>query len=336
MIVRESVPLSTLTTFTIGGTAAYVIDCESESDIRDALAFAKERSLPWYLLGDGSNVLAPDAGYAGVIIRPRLTRLSFDEPESATTAIVEAGVPWDVFVSEACARNLWGIENLAGIPGTVGAAPIQNIGAYGTDVSESIEWVEALDPVTGDVERIAKDACAFGYRDSRFKRTPGLVILRVAFLLHADGAPRTGYADLARAEAAGTPLNTPSDIATAVRSIRARKFPDLSHEGTAGSFFKNPFITSAAFAALKDKYPELPGFPSGNSVKVPLAWILDHILALKGFRSGKARLFEAQPLVIAADRGASAHEVETLARDVASRVHDATGITLEWEVRALA
>ncbi|HVX90794.1 MAG TPA: UDP-N-acetylmuramate dehydrogenase [Candidatus Paceibacterota bacterium] len=336
MTTRESVSLASLTTFRIGGPAAYVVDCESESDVRDAIAFAREHALPFVVLGGGSNVLAPDDGYAGVVIRPHLTRLSFDERDDGVLAIAEAGVPWDAFVREACMRSLWGVENLAGIPGSVGAAPIQNIGAYGAEVAETVEWVEVLDPETGDVTRVSNADCAFGYRDSRFKRNPGTIILRVAFLLKKDGAPRIGYADLARAQEQGTPLTTPSEIAAAVRAIRAKKFPDLSHEGTAGSFFKNPHITAEAFAALKERYPELPGFPSGALVKVPLAWILDRVLNLRGFTHGNARLYEAQPLVLATTFGARAEEVRALAALVNARVKETTGIELEWEVRELA
>jgi UDP-N-acetylmuramate dehydrogenase len=335
MTIRESIPFPALATFKTGGVAAYVVDCESESDVRDALAFAAERNLPWYVLGGGSNILPPDEGYAGVIIRPRLPRLSFTESEAGITAVAEAGVVWDEFVSEACARGLWGVENLAGIPGLVGGAPIQNIGAYGADVSQTIEWVEALDPATGEVKRFSNEECAFGYRDSRFKRTPGFIILRAAVRLSADPAPRLGYADLARLRDAGEPLETPAEIAAAVRAIRARKFPDLSREGTAGSFFKNPHIPSGAYAALKEKYPELPGFPAGETVKVPLAWILDRVLNLRGFREGRARLFEAQPLVIAADAGATSGEVMALAERVAEKVKEATNIELEWEVRVM-
>jgi len=336
MITREQVPLSILTTFKTGGVAAYVIDCESESDVRDALTFAREKGLPYAVLGDGSNVLAPDAGYPGVIIRPMLTRLSFDEFDDGVRAIAEAGVSWDAFVHEACARELWGVENLAGIPGTVGAAPIQNIGAYGADASETIEWVEALDPESGVVERIVNGDCAFGYRDSRFKRNPGMIILRVAFLLHADGAPRVSYADLARAKEAGVPLTTPGEIANAVRTIRSKKFPDLAKEGTAGSFFKNPHISATAFAELKARYPELPGFPSGDIVKVSIAWILDRVLSMRGFSQGNVRLFEAQPLVITASAGATSEDVRALAALVTARVKEATNIELEWEVRQLA
>jgi UDP-N-acetylmuramate dehydrogenase len=270
MIIRESVPLSTLTTFKIGGNARYAIDCENESDIRMALAFAREHSLPWYPLGEGSNVLAPDAKYDGVIIRLRMSRLSDSAESDGQLVVAEAGLSWDALVEHASAREWWGIENLAGIPGTVGGAPIQNIGAYGTELADTLTWVEALNPETEEIERFSKTACEFRYRDSRFKRHPELIIVRVALTLTPTGTPRLTYADLKRLVEAGEQLDTPARIASAVRKIRSRKFPDLREEGTAGSFFKNPVVSEEAYAELLTRYPDLPGFPAEGGIKVSL------------------------------------------------------------------
>lgn len=334
MMVREQVPLSDLTTFRIGGPAQYLIDCETESDIREALLFAKEKQLPWRVIGAGSNILAADQGYAGVLIRPQMDRRSVTDEGDTVLVVAEAGMLWDALVAAAVESGLWGIENLAGIPGTVGAAPIQNIGAYGTELAHTLEWVEAIDPESAGVVRLGNEACAFGYRDSRFKREP-FIIIRIALRLAKQGAPLLTYTDLARSVAAGEAPSTPLEVATLVRSIRARKFPDLQKEGTAGSFFKNPIIAESAYAVLKQRYPEMPGFPGKAGVKIPLAWILDRVLALRGVSDGPVRLFEAQPLVIVAHAGATAETVTKLARDVAARVKEATQIELEWEVRTL-
>jgi len=334
MTVRESVPLSALTTFKIGGNASYVIECADDADIREALAFAEEKKLPWCLLGQGSNLLASDGGYDGVVIRPLASGISITEDETGALVVADAGYPWDELVREACERNLWGIENLAGIPGTAGAAPVQNIGAYGTELADTLLWVEAMNPESGESLRIPKEACAFGYRDSRFKHE-NLIILRIALHLSKTPAPNLSYKDLAALAASGASLDTPAKVADAVRGIRAKKFPDLAEWGTAGSFFKNPVIPVREFEKLKERYPELPGFPGSDGVKVPLAWILDRLLSLRGFSGRKTKLFEAQPLVVVAEKGASAQDVENIAGDVAARVKDATGIELEWEVRAL-
>lgn len=335
MTVRERVPLSSLTTLRAGGPAAFVADCASEEELAAAFAFANERGLAWYALGDGSNVLAADEGYEGLVVRPRLTELSFEQAEKGVRAIAGAGVSWDGFVREAASRGLWGVENLAGIPGTVGAAPVQNIGAYGAELADTLEFVDAYDADRGSVFRFSAKECELGYRDSRFKKERGLVIVRAGFLLASAGAARDAYADLRRARDEGADLSAPAAVAEAVRAIRARKFPDLSVHGTAGSFFKNPVISEESFAALKERYPDMPGFPGPRGVKVPLAFVLDKALGLRGFRMGAAWLYEAQPLVLVLDAGGSAAEVDALAREVAARVREATGIAIEREVRSL-
>lgn len=334
MIVRERVPLASLTTLRVGGDARYVIDCRNDKEVREALAFARMRDLPFYVLGEGSNVCASDSGFEGVIIRNLDTSCSF-VGDREVMAVCGAGLSWDQFVSEASARGLWGVENLAGIPGTVGASPVQNIGAYGAEVADTFLWLEALDARTGALMRLPKAMCRFGYRESRFKHEPELVIVRVAFQLRTEGIPRVSYPDLARLIEEGRTLISPTDIADAVREIRSRKFPDLATCGTAGSFFKNPIVSAEAYALLKERYSGIPGYVTGGSVKVPLAWILDNVLELRGYARGPVRLFERQPLVLVTSDGAHARDVDVLASDVTARVQDATGITIEREVRSL-
>lgn len=333
MKIEEHVPLKSLTTLKVGGNARYVLTCVSEEDIREAILFAKERSLPFLVLGGGSNVLAHDEGYAGVIIRLSLPDLSFAQKGDHTLVISGASVLWDEFVSACAMRGLWGVENLAGIPGTVGAAPVQNIGAYGTELKDTLAYVDVFDAYIDSVRNMSVSECQFGYRDSRFKREPHLIILRVAFLLTEKGVPNLSYKDLASRDASS--LRSPSDVAEAVRAIRAKKFPDLRIDGTAGSFFKNPVVSEGAYETLKGKYPELPGFPADGGIKISLAWLLDNVLSLRGFRMSRTRLFEAQPLVLVADEGATAKEISELADEVSRRVKDVTGITLEREVRTL-
>jgi UDP-N-acetylmuramate dehydrogenase len=350
MEIRERVPLAELTTFKLGGEARYVATCQSIEDIETALAFARERGLPWYVIGGGSNILAGDHGYEGVIIQPLLEELIFgvenergenknqtaNSTADACVITAGAGVVWDTLVQESVTRGLWGLENLAGIPGLVGGAPVQNIGAYGADVSQTITFVDAFDTKAQTVVRFSKDECAFAYRDSRFKQDSSYIILRVGFLLSTNNTPHINYADLSARAEAGTALDTPAQITETVRSIRAKKFPDLRVTGTAGSFFKNPTITKAAYEKLLETYPELPGFPTATEeIKIPLAWVLDHILHLRGYAKGHVRLFEQQPLVLAAEAGATTKEVEALAREVEQAVKDSTGISVEREVRKL-
>jgi UDP-N-acetylmuramate dehydrogenase len=336
MTLRERVPLSSLTTFHIGGEAAYVAECSRIQDIQTAIAFSRARGLSWYVLGGGSNILASDDGFSGVIVRMRLPDFSFEEiNEKRVRVHVGAGVMWDMVVRAVTARGLWGLENLAGIPGTVGASPVQNIGAYGTDVSRTISEVEVLDTAANTIRTLTKDECEFGYRDSRFKHDPSLIITRVTFTLSTEGAPNISYADLVARQAQGAILDTPTNIAHSIRDIRAQKFPNLLEEGTAGSFFKNPTITPAAFATLLEKYPGMPGYESEQGIKVSLAWILDKVLELNGFTIGTVRCFERQPLVFTTDYDATCADVEVLAAYVTKLVRESTGIEIEREVRSL-
>lgn len=335
MIVRESVPLSSLTTLKVGGVARAVIACETETDVRAALQYAKEHSLPWYVLGEGSNVLARSEGYDGVVLLMKINGISCVDEDTHLVMSFGAGVPWEHAVREAAARGVWGIENLAGIPGTCGATPVQNIGAYGADISQVLVHVDVLDAATGQIRRLSREECELGYRDSRFKREPHLIILAVAFRLAREGAAKAEYGDLQRAKLEGVDFSTPEAVGEVVRAIRSKKFPDLATTGTAGSFFKNPVVTPEVYADLVARYGEVPQFPNPHGIKIPLAFILDKVLGLRGHRMGHAYLFGAQPLVVALDAGGTSEEIEALARDVEQKVFDATHIRIEREVRSL-
>lgn len=328
--------MSTLTTLRVGGEASVVAFCTNVDEVREALAYARERKLPFYVLGEGSNVLAPDEGYGGLVIRMDIPGLSFEERNDGTVALhAGAGVSWDTIVDEAAARGLWGIENLAGIPGFVGAAPVQNIGAYGAELKDTLESVDVIDARTGEEKKLTRDECELGYRDSRFKHDPNLLITGVTLLLQKDGAPRVEYGDLIRAREVGVDLSTPKAIGEAVRSIRGNKFPDRTKFGTAGSFFKNPVLTNEQFEMLRATYGDIPQFPNPKGIKIPLAFILDKVLGLRGYRKGAAWLFGAQPLVLVLDEGGIASDVDSLAREIEEKVRDATGISIEREVRTM-
>lgn len=333
MTVREHVSWKELTTFKVGGSVAYVCECQTREDVHEAVAFARSKKKSIVAIGEGSNVLPKDEDYAGVVLHIRTRGISEKEEEGAVLVRAEAGESWDSFVSYVTNCALWGVENLAGIPGTVGAAPVQNIGAYGTDVGQTLHAVEVLDMETGSTLTLPASKLALGYRDSIFKHEPRYVILSATFRLHTWGTPHIGYPDLMRAQEAGITLQHPNDIAAAVREIRRQKFPDLAAFGTAGSFFKNPVVTQEAFLELTRTHGALPSFPQGERVKIPLAFILDKLLSLKGYRAGKAFLFGNQPLVLVADRGADARDVEVLASEIEKKVFDATGIRIEREVR---
>lgn len=333
MRIEENIPFAQLTTFKVGGLVRYVITCESEQDVRDALEFAHERALPWVVLGEGSNVLAHDDSYAGVVLRMRILGVSYDVDGSVVRVTAGAGVEWDALVEEVAQKFLWGIENLAGIPGTVGATPVQNVGAYGAEIAHVFHGAQVLNTHTGEVTQFSHEDCAFGYRDSIFKHHKEYIILSVTYTLTKDGSPRTGYSDLARLVEAGEVLDTPAHIAACVRHVRSQKFPDLTVFGTAGSFFKNPLLTPDAFKKLSDAYGAVPSFSAGEYIKVPLAFILDRILGMRGYAEGKVHLFGNQPLVVVAERGATAQEIDMFAHTIAARVRNTTGIEIEREVQ---
>lgn len=325
--ISENVVLAPYTTFRLGGRAKFFARIKTAGELLDALSFAREKKLNVFILGGGSNVLFDDAGFDGLVIKIEIGGIEFQDE----TVIAGAGEDWDALVERAIEKNLWGIENLSGIPGTAGAAPMQNIGAYGQELSQVLLWLEALDTANGEVRRFENKECGFGYRASRFKQETGrFVVLRAAVRLRADGEPNLSYRDLFRRE-----LRTLPEIRRAVLEIRSSKFPDLAKEGTAGSFFLNPVVSPQKAAELAARFPGLPQFPAQNGTKISLAWLLDHGLRLKGERAGGARVFERQPLVIVADKNASAHDTRALAERIKKEVREKTEIELEEEVRVL-
>lgn len=334
MIQKENIPLAPLTTLGVGGAARFFIEAKSEEDVRSAVAFARERELPLFVLGAGSNVLVPDTGVAGVVLVLSARDISVTETETAVEIIASAAARWDDVVDAAGAYGVFGIENLAGIPGSVAGGAVQNIGAYGAELSTVFLYADCIDAKDGSSRRVTLPEAAFAYRTSIFKGRREFIIMRVALSLSKSATANLSYGDVAQAHADGVPLGTPQEIARAIRAIRAKKFPSgEGGEGTAGSFFKNPVVSAEEARALTERFPGLPAYTQPNgAVKVSLAWLLDHALALKGYAVGPVRLYEKQPLVIVAKSGASASDVDALAREVEERVLSATGIHVEREV----
>ena len=330
---REHVLLAPFTTFRIGGLARIFREVSSEEEIKETIAYARDHNLPLYPLGAGSNVLVPDDGVEGVVMKIAFDDIAFEDRGDKTLLIAGAGALWEKIVDVASGRNLFGIENLAGIPGTAGGAAVQNIGAYGAELADVFEYADVFDAVTGKGGRVTRTEAEFAYRTSFFKTHRTAIIVCVALNLSKNEKVNLAYPDLARAHTEGVSLETPSDVATAVRAIRMKKFPHAPEEGTAGSFFKNPIISRELADSLALRFSGLPLFPQDNGmVKVSLAWILDHILTLKGFSKGKVRLYEEQPVIVVARAGATADEVNVFADEIAERVFDATGIRIEREV----
>lgn len=339
MKILEYIPLSGHTTFKIGGVARYFCVVTTVDELKEALSFARSKKIPFFVLGGGSNVLVGDVGFSGLVIKMGIVGMNRD----FALVTAWAGESWDGLVAKTVEWNLWGLENLSLIPGTVGAAPVQNIGAYGVEVKDVIESVRTIDTQTGAERVFSNTECCFGYRTSIFKNPEykKYIIVSVMFKLRPGTAGNSlvniSYKDLMTYFAAkGSATPTQGEIRDAVIAIRTGKFPDLTHIGTAGSFWKNPIISREHLAMIQSKYPLIPSFTVDDShVKVPLAWILDNVCGLKGFSMGRAALYTKQPLVLVVELGALASDVDRLVSHVALLVKEKTGIEIEREVEHL-
>jgi UDP-N-acetylmuramate dehydrogenase len=340
MTVQENVLLAPFTTFRIGGAARFFTCVKTLVELEEAVAFAEEKkvdgkSLPIFILGGGSNVLVSDEGWNGLVIKVEPKGIIEEVEGQSIRFIVSAGENWDDFVKYTVEdRGLFGLENLSSIPGNVGASPVQNVGAYGAEAKDTIEWVEIYDPKTKKVEKLSNADCHFGYRDSIFKHErKGNVILRVAFLLKESGKLALEYKDLKRYFTGY--VGTPSlrQTRNAIIQIRRNKFPDLTKIGTAGSFFRNVVISKVVYKELLKKYPFMPCFTVDDlNVKVPLAWILDKLCGFRGARRGEVGIYEKQALVLVNYGKGTAQDVKKLADEIIVSVKEKTGLVIFPEV----
>lgn len=305
---------------------------ESLTDLQAALAEGRGQRGPLTLLGGGSNLILPEH-LPGLVIRPAMTRWWLEESEGDTVRVhAEAGVGWHALVMALAARGLWGIENLALIPGHCGAAPIQNIGAYGVELGEVLEALQVVNLADGREAWMTPRECAFGYRDSIFKGALDgkVVITRLILRLSRAPRPQLSYGDLAaRVGASPSAL----EVAEAVCAVRREKLPDPAVLGNAGSFFKNPVVEAAQAEALLAESPGLPHFsqPDGQ-VKLAAGWLIDQC-GLKGCREGHFGVHERQALVLVHFGGGSADELLAFAERVAGAVRERFGVLLEREPR---
>ena len=340
MKIQENIPLAKYTTFKIGGPAHFFCAVSNAEELKEAVVFAKEKGVPFFILGGGSNILISDEGFAGLVIKMEIVGKMINGNISENQFIVTAGAGenWDDFVRWTLENGFNGLENLSFIPGTVGAAPVQNIGAYGAEAGQFISSVKVFDTKEMKESELTGRDCHFGYRNSLFKKEKGrYVITYVNFSLKKDGKVSVEYKDLKDFFAGKSA--TVSDVRNAVVSIRKNKLPDWTVWGTAGSFFKNPVISKEKFDELKKLYPELPGFPEVSAsgeptqqIKIPLGWVLDNICKAKGMMNGSVGTYQKQALVIVAKPGATAKEVITFTKDLMKQVKDKIDVTVEAEV----
>ncbi len=342
MNILENIPLAPLTTFGIGGPARWLVDAASEAEIAEAVEYARERGLALLVLGGGSNLLVSDAGFDGLVLHVGLRGIDVAGDSGQTIYRAAAGESWDDCVERTIQDECVGLECLAGIPGTVGGTPVQNVGAYGQEVSSVIERVRALDLAQQKFVEFPGAECGFGYRRSRFNSTDRgrFIVTRVDYRLTAGGAPTLRYADLQRAiQESGQEGAQPSlaEVAAVVRRVRRSKGM-LLVEGdpdcrSAGSFFKNPVVTEdqvGQIARASAKQP--PRFPAGKGrVKLPAAWLIEQAGFSKGYALGAAGISSRHTLALINRGGASADEILALADKIKAAVEGRFGIRLEME-----
>lgn len=335
--IKKNVPLQRYTTLGVGGNAEYFVEVETVDALKEMITWAKKEVLPVTILAGGSNVLITDGGINGLVLRPLFREIIYSKSPLELLVTAGAGVVLDDLVKELTEKELWGLENLSGIPGSVGAVPIQNVGAYGVEAKDIIEHVTVYDPALDAIRDMSASECVFAYRDSIFKHETGkhLVILSVTFKVSSNAQPILSYKDL---EATFRDHKNPTvqEIRDAVLQIRSKKFPDWTRVGTAGSFFKNPIISHEEFIRLQKEYPELPGYPvEGNMVKVSLGWILDRVCNVRGYREGEVGLYEAQALVLVCTKGIKSQTVLDFSEKIIANVFEKTKIKIEREVTLL-
>jgi len=333
--IDADAPLAERNTLRVAARARWLATVRDPSALPALLARSEFAGQPVMVLGQGSNVLFA-GDFAGLVVVPAWRAVQVLEDDGGRVRVhVGAGLPWDALVDWSLAQGCAGLENLALIPGLVGAAPIQNIGAYGTEVGEFIVAVEALDRSRGDVGRLSAAECRFGYRDSVFKAEPDRwIVTAVEFDLPRRRPPTLGYGGVREELAArGVVEPTPTRVAEAVRRLRRRKLPDPAAIGNAGSFFKNPVVDDAVAEALAREHEGMPVHAAGaGKSKLSAAWLIERA-GLKGYRAGAAGVSAQHALVLVNHGGASGAELLAVARHVASTVEARYGVRLEPEPR---
>lgn len=346
---RERVPLAPKTTIGLGGPARYYASAASEAELRDALSTARTQDLPVQILGGGSNTVFPDAGYPGLVLRVALRGVAFERDAGGVLATAKAGEDWDAFVVHCLQDGLQGVECLSGIPGSVGATPIQNVGAYGQEVSQTIVRVRAIDRTTLEDVVFEGAQCGFAYRESRFKGEDAgrFVITEVTYRLQPGGRPTLQYPELAReAQARGVAQAPPGEALQrtreAVLALRRSKSmvydPDDPNAHSVGSFFLNPVLDEAGYRTLRERLrlrfpedpPKPPSFAAVGGRKVPAAWLIERAGFHRGLRRGGVGISQNHTLALVNVSGTTA-QLLSLADEIVQGVEHAFGVHLQPE-----
>jgi UDP-N-acetylmuramate dehydrogenase len=339
MPVREHVSLAPLTTLRLGGPASRLIDVESEADVVAALCLAEDRQEPFLVLGGGSNVVVGDDGFPGVVAAMGIRGVAVQRDRARVVVDVGAGEDWDAFVARAVDEGWSGIECMSGIPGRVGGTPVQNVGAYGQEVSDTLVSVQAYDRASAEFVTLPAAACALAYRASLFKRVDRWIVTSVRFSLEAsrDAAP-IRYAELARAlsteEGARPPANVVREAILALRRGKGMVLdPDDPESVSAGSFFVNPVVDASGRARVEACAGERPpSFPTGDGrFKIAAAWLVERAGFARGWTAGRVGVSRKHALALVNRGGATTHELLGVARIIRDGVRARFGVELEPE-----
>jgi UDP-N-acetylmuramate dehydrogenase len=337
MTPQTDVSLAPLCTIGVGGPARWFVEARSAESVSKALEWARQRQVTTYVLGGGSNVVVADEGLDGLVVRIAITGIDTAHEDGSVVYRVGAGEPWDDFVAASVAANDAGLECLSGIPGFVGGTPVQNVGAYGQDVSGTIRCVSTVDRHTGRTLEFSNRQCAFSYRNSRFKSQDAnrFVVTRVDFALRRDGPATIAYADVVQHfERAGMAAPALNDVREAVLAIRRRKGMVIEAGSRAnrscGSFFVNPIVSRDQYNRVKSLATiSVPSYDiDSDHVKIPAAWLIEHSGFPKGTTRGVAGISPFQAQAIVNLGGASAQDILELACEVKRAVLQAFGVTL--------
>ncbi len=332
--IQTNILLKDFSTFKIGGKCRYFCDIRSVDDLYEVSDFIKKNKLNFFILGGGSNTLFSDKFFDGIVLRINLKGIEIKESQKKVSVSAYAGEVWDDFVAFLIRKKIYGLENLSLIPGTVGASPVQNIGAYGVEVSQLIDSVTVFDLQTKKIKVLKNKECLFGYRTSIFKKeiAKKYIVIKVCFKLSRIACVNTTYKDLSLYVGRYKKI-TPQLVRKAVTDIRKKKFPDLSLYGTAGSFFKNIVVSHAVAKKIKKKFPDVPVFVfSQTKSKISTAFVLDKICGFRGVREGDVGTFENQTLVIVNYGNATSNEVKKFVKKIKNKIKQKLNLILEEEV----
>jgi UDP-N-acetylmuramate dehydrogenase len=338
MQILENYSLKTHNTFGIEEKCLFFIHIFQLEELPKALAFAQEKEIPWMILGGGSNILLTKT-FDGLVIKMGHTGIKLlEETDTEVKIRVGAGENWHALVLHCLQKSWFGLENLSLIPGSVGAAPMQNIGAYGVEVKQFIERVHFWDVEKGSLHTLNNQACAFGYRESTFKHEwkGKAIIWEVDFVLKKNAQAKTEYGDIQKTlESWGIQNPQPEDVSRAVIHIRQSKLPDPAQIGNAGSFFKNPVVDLSVYEKIKVQYPQAPSYPAGpGQVKMPAGWLIE-TAGWKGKRIENYGVHEKQALVLVNYGGTKGEKILALSQSIQADVVQKFGIYLQAEVNLI-